>query len=79
MLSDPLMDFLGKLAGKGEEGTGTGMPSLLQELGSKVQLENAESLTGSISAEAGVSTKSLRLQQSKGEESRAGCFCLPAT
>lgn len=33
------------------------MSSLLQELGSKVQLENAESLMGNISAEAGVSAQ----------------------
>lgn len=38
-------------------GTGTWMPSLLQKLGSKVGLKNAESLTGSISAEASVSTQ----------------------
>lgn len=36
----------------------TWMPSLLEELGSKVGLENSDSLTGSISAEAGVSTAS---------------------
>lgn len=38
-------------------GTGAWMPFLLQELGSKAELENAESLTGSIPAEAGVSTQ----------------------
>lgn len=37
--------------------TGTWMPFLLQELGSKIGLENPESLIGSISAEAGVSTQ----------------------
>lgn len=56
MLRGPLIDFLEKLTGKGAVVMETGMPSLLQERGSKVQLENAESLTGSISAKAGVST-----------------------
>lgn len=85
MVIDPLIDFLGKLAGKGAGAggreTGTGMPSLLQELGSKVQLENAgkSSWAASLLRLVSAHGTSLRLEQGKGEPRRTGCFCLLAT